>query len=325
MRIATITALVFAALCLSGPANAQPSTVGLTYQPSQLSLAEYISELDQLTTLASAADHQPKAADDAMAQLRGGWNVVANGVTFNVQSDEILDGFERLKKRPDDQVRDRLLQQLKALKTDALAFEQPTPDTTSARAALTQILARSEFHNVHGPTWWDRLKYRVLMWIFRVLSRFFGSSAVPTVGKVFVWTLVAIAVIVLAYFIFRTMKRNARIESVIPQVSPVSAKGWRVWLDEAQAAAAQGLWREAVHLAYWAGISFLEASGMWKPDKARTPREYLRLLAAGSEQRAPLSALTRNLELTWYGNQPAGPETFSETTALLERIGCHQA
>ena len=96
-------------------------------------------------------------------------------------------------------------------------------------------------------------------------------------------------------------------------------------MSEAQEAAASGLWREAVHLAYWAGISFLEEGSAWRPDKARTPREYLRLLPAASEHRSALSALTRQLEVTWYGNDPAGPDTFSETVTLLENLGCRQA
>ena len=80
----------------------------------------------------------------------------------------------------------------------------------------------------------------------------------------------------------------------------------------------------AVNLAYWGGISFLEESGMWRPDQARTPREYLRLLPADSQHRATLSTLTRQLEVTWYGNQQASPDTFSETLIHLEELGCRQ-
>jgi hypothetical protein len=139
-----------------------------------------------------------------------------------------------------------------------------------------------------------------------------------------VWSLVGVAVLALAWFVYREMKRNARLETIMPEVLPVSAKQWRVWLEEAQAAAAKGLWRDAVHLAYWGGISFLEESGMWRPDQARTPREYLRLLPADSHHREALSTLTRQLEVTWYGNQPAGSETFADTLTHLEEMGCRQ-
>jgi hypothetical protein len=61
---------------------------------------------------------------------------------------------------------------------------------------------------------------------------------------------------------------------------------------------------------------------MWRPDQARTPREYLRLLAADSQHRGTLTRLTRRLEVTWYGREIAGPETFAETVANLEELGC---
>jgi hypothetical protein len=127
----------------------------------------------------------------------------------------------------------------------------------------------------------------------------------------------------LAWWIFKILKRNAGVETFMPGVIPISAKEWRKWLAEAQDAAAHGDWREAVHLSYWAGISFLEQRGMWRPDKARTPREYLRLLSSASEYRDALSTLTREFEVIWYGYKEASPESYSETLAHLEALGCH--
>lgn len=288
-------------------------------------LAQYKIELTHLGFLAGEVGENGSAADSAIAELRGDWKIESDGQTFALHTGWLIDRFEKLKDNNDPQVREQLQQQLQLLRDEAEAYGKTPPDSTAAHARLTQILARHEFHNVQGPTWWDRLKYRILMWIFRVLDRFFGNSAAPAVGRVLVWTLVTIAVLVVAYFVFRAVKQGARFESVIPQVLPVSAKGWHIWMQEAQAAATKGNWREAVHLAYWAGISFLEQSGMWKPDQARTPREYLRLLPAESNVRSTLSALTRRLEETWYGNQQARPETFTEVSKLLESLGCHQA
>lgn len=318
MRIVRITIIFLLALWFC--ATAAAAVFGRAF-----SLSEYLSELDHLSTLATQTHDDPGAADTALNDLRGNWTVHASDRDFKVNTEWLVDRFESLKRNPKDNLRDDLITALNAMKADAQSYDQPPPDSSIAHASLTRILARSEFHDVHGPTWWDRLKYRILMWLVRVLSRTFGSSAVPTVGKVFVWTLVGVAVLALAWLIYRTMRQNSRLESFIPQVGTISAKGWRLWMEEAQAAAARGLWRDAVHLAYWAGISFLETSGMWRPDKARTPREYLRLLPAGSEHRPQLSKLTRNLELTWYGNEPAGPETFSETVNLLETLGCRKS
>jgi hypothetical protein len=204
-------------------------------------------------------------------------------------------------------------------------FQHPPPDSSTSRSALNQILARNEFHQVHGPSWLDRLKYRIAEWLFNLLSRFFNSSSVPVIGRSIVWFLVGVAVLVLAWIIYREVRRNARLETIMPEVLPVSAKQWNVWMSEARGAAANGLWRDAVHLGYWAGISFLEERGMWRPDQARTPREYLRLIPTSSEHLPILFTLTHQFEVTWYGSQAAGPETFAETLTHLEKLGCHQS
>lgn len=315
MRAVRILATLLIAACLVDVAHA--ALFGRS-----LSITEYTAELDRLSDLASRSLQDSSSARQATDELRGDWTVEADAHSFTINTGWLTDQFEKLQKTPTLAVRDDILDRLNAMKANAQAFQQSPSDPTAAHAGLTKILARSEFHQVHGATWWDRLKYRIEMWIFRQLSRFFGSSSAPVVGHVFVWTLVVLAVLALIYFILRTMLQNARMESIMPDVLPVSAKQWRVWMKEAHTAADQGLWREAVHLAYWGGISFLEENGMWRPDQARTPREYLRLLPADSEHRSTLKTLTRRLEVTWYGNEVAGPETFSETVANLEELGC---
>ena len=102
-----------------------------------------------------------------------------------------------------------------------------------------------------------------------------------------------------------------------------SARSWRAWLAEARLMAQQQEWRNAIHLAYWAGISFLESGGAWKPNRARTPREYLRLLGTRKPEYPSLAALTRKFELVWYGDRAAGALDFQETLGQLEKLGCH--
>ena len=310
------TALLLSCLCLSAAASA--AAFGRPF-----SVPEYTAELDRLSNLANQVRDDSHAADAALEELRGDWKVESDGQVFDINKAAVVDQFEKLKKNSDRDT-GNLLERLATMKADAQAFQQTPVDSSSARSTLTQILARSEFHQVHGPTWFDRLKTRIISWIVRMLTVAFGSSSAPVVGRVFVWLLVASAVTTLAWFIYREMKRNARMETIMPEVLPVSAKQWRVWLAEAQAAAAKGLWRDAVHLAYWGGISFLEESGMWRPDQARTPREYVRLLPADSHYRTALSTLTRQLEVTWYGDRPAGADTFAETLNHLEELGCRK-
>ena len=104
----------------------------------------------------------------------------------------------------------------------------------------------------------------------------------------------------------------------------IAAAPWNASLADAQKAAENGEWREAIRLSYWTGIFFLEAQGLWRPDNARTPREYLRL-ALGSKHHNELRDLTRQFEAVWYGRAEAGPAIFSEFMSCLERIGCHSS
>jgi hypothetical protein len=93
------------------------------------------------------------------------------------------------------------------------------------------------------------------------------------------------------------------------------------WLNEAREAASRGEYRVAVRLAYWGAISGLERSGVWKPDRARTPREYLKL-ARGSRYEPTLHPLTRDFERVWYAKQPATEADFLACIARVEELGC---
>lgn len=295
------------------------STMGHVY-----SFDQYISELDRLSAFANQAGTDSGAAHNAIDELRGGWTINAETGSFDLSTSWFISQFEKLEVGSNAEAQKQLLDRIAAMKADALGYRLPALDASGAHKSLDQILARKEFHQVHGPTWLDRLQYKIVEWLDSLFSRFVSSSSVPIIGKSIIWGLVALAVMALAWLIYREIKKNARVDGFIPDVVPISAKNWTVWLAEAEAAAAKGNWRDAVHLAYWAGISFLEAGGAWRPDQARTPREYLRLISTESEVRPALSTLTRQLELTWYGFQAAGPESFAETMTQLERLGCRQ-
>jgi uncharacterized protein DUF4129 len=123
-------------------------------------------------------------------------------------------------------------------------------------------------------------------------------------------------------WMYRTIRSSAAHETILAGPLPVSAKEWTVWLAEARAAANRGDWRDAIHLAYWCSISYLEARGVWRPDRARTPREYLRLMPPSSADRPALAALTQGFELVWYGMQDADADAFAQALAQLKKLGC---
>ena len=66
--------------------------------------------------------------------------------------------------------------------------------------------------------------------------------------------------------------------------TPGAPRGWQHWLREARAAAARGDYRAAIHAAYWAAIAHLEETKSLPEDRARTPRESLRLIRPESAE-----------------------------------------
>ena len=290
--------------------------------PEAFSTAQYRTELDGLLAVTSQLDSSGASTPDALHHLPQKWLVHTEQRDFEIPSE----GLQRDVRRYDDQKTatnaNAIRTRIQSLRAELDGFEKTPSDSSANRAALNSILARPEFHSVHGPTWRDRLKRWLLEHLFRFLGKVVRSSAIPTIGKYFVYGLMALALLALLYVAYRSIFRGQELDEVIPKDLPISAKEWTIWMQEARAAAAKGQWRDAVHLSYWAGISFLERQGYWKPDRARTPREYLRLLAGANEQRETLTTLTQIFELAWYAKREASEQTFSQTLEQLEKLGC---
>jgi Domain of unknown function (DUF4129) len=96
----------------------------------------------------------------------------------------------------------------------------------------------------------------------------------------------------------------------------------RLWAKEALAAAERGDYREAIHCAYWAAVVHLEGLGMLKGDRARTPRESLRLLDLHPKEQRLLQEFTGKFELVWYGYRAASAQDWSDARTHLEKMGC---
>jgi hypothetical protein len=316
-RALAVPALFALAIGLFARADAQPLV------PSTLSMPGYLAWLDSVA--ADVADDRAAPSADVLRRIPPVWRVQTDSGFFDVPNAWLIRDLRELQGRPGSEARGRIRGGLRALRAAALGFDAPPEDRSEARARRDEILASREFRSVHGPTWRDRLRQRILQIILSVLERLFGSSVIPTVSNILVYTLIAIAVSVVAIATYRSLTRSAAIESIVPDRTPVSAKPWQLWLADAQASAARGDWRDAMRLAYWCGVSYLEMRGAWRPDRARTPREYLRLMAASDGRRDTLSALTRSFELVWYGTDRADARTFNEAVAHLEKLGCRAA
>ena len=294
---------------------------------ASVSAAEYRSQLHDLAGQITSLQDHPESAGAVETGLK-------ETVTVETGTGEIVVDFRPLKndlaqfRSADAGRRETLLSQMEkyvdALTSGAAEFDRPSEDFSARRAKLAEILARREFHHVSGPSLLDLVLNKVLQWLARILGRFLrlGSSTVTPL-HIFIYALIGAALILMAVWTIRRLRRGEEApqqREIIP-FAP-SARGWRAWLGDARSLAANQDWRNAIHMAYWAGISFLEEHGAWRPNRARTPREYLGLVNPRTAQHAPLTALTRKFEFVWYGAHEALESDFQETLRQLETLGC---
>ncbi|MGB0080238.1 MAG: DUF4129 domain-containing protein [Terracidiphilus sp.] len=209
------------------------------------------------------------------------------------------------------------------LQMDEQQAESPletNPAYADQRKSLNTILAQREYQGVTKVS----VKDRILEWLGNVLDKILMKLAgmgahAPWAGRLLEGLLLGGVCIALVWFFIR-IERSARVR-LIPDVEPgpgaPSTREWQLWYQEAGDMAAKSQWREAIHSLYWASISLLESRRLWPPDQARTPREYLGLLAGNDPRKAGLTALTRSFERTWYGG---GDAEASDFNAALEHV-----
>jgi len=314
---------ILAGLLIAGLINASCFCRADSGAGNDLTVAEYRAELDRLLVATQQLDSSGRDTPPVLRDLPQSWRVRTERHDFEISAESLRRDVRKFEKERNVATASAIRSQIQSLHNDLDGFERSPQDVTSSREHLTTVLARPEFRDVRGPTFLDRLAQRLLGIIISLLELLFRSSAIPTISKLFVYGLIGLAVLTLGFLAYRQIKSASEQEGVVPTDPPISARSWALWLAEARAAEAQNSWREAIHLAYWAGISFLEQQGTWRPDRARTPREYLRLLSSSSEHRETLAALTQIFELTWYAKREADAGAFAQTMQALERLGCH--
>lgn len=191
-----------------------------------------------------------------------------------------------------------------------------------AQNAVNGILAGAEFQRPE-PTFWDRVKAKTVSAIIQI---FLGIDRVttqsPWVGRALEWLLFLAAAAGLLVWVMRTVQRQ-RLRVALgdePAKSTAWARETEDWRRQAEQEAARGAWREAIHALYWAAIVHLEGRRAWRHNPSRTPREYVRLLKAGSAEQRELRGLTSALERSWYGQREANAAEFDAAKESFERL-----
>jgi hypothetical protein len=200
----------------------------------------------------------------------------------------------------------------------------PLPSRAKERNTMQQVLAGREFSNLQTATESDTALERFGNWLNRLFAKFEKLRARSAwVGQTLVWGFFGAVAAGLAWGLLR-MERRWRIRLVparagfVPEA--VSARDWQLWLADARKAAADGHWREAIHFLYWSAIARLESKRLWPADRARTPREYLALVAADDPRQPGLASLTSSFERTWYGGREASESDYRRAEALAATL-----
>lgn len=208
----------------------------------------------------------------------------------------------------------------------ATGTTSPEPNHAREQAVMQQVLAGKEFRKLdkaqQGETTWERMA----RWLDKIFS---GFGKLQTHARWIGWVLtygflaaIGIGLIVALLRLERRWRVRLVPESDGPAPGAASARDWQLWLADARAAAGAGRWREAIHFLYWAAISRLESKRLWPADRARTPREYLALVAGDDPRRTGLTSLTGDFERFWYGGRPAGEGDYRRAEEIaLELTG----
>ena len=191
-----------------------------------------------------------------------------------------------------------------------------------AESAARRILAGAEFQRPE-PTWWDRFKAK----INEILLRFFlgvdrMTTQSPWVGRALEWLLFVVAAVGVLVWVLRTVQRQ-RLRVALggqPAQAMTRSRETENWRQLAEREASRGAWREAIHALYWAAIVHLEQRRAWRHNESRTPREYVRLLRAGSQEQRELRTLTNSLEESWYGHHEPNELEFGAARQSFDRL-----
>jgi hypothetical protein len=342
------------------PLAAEHGSPSAASKPRDASLDEYKQHLMALTTLVEACakardlktcdpgqvgpdDRVPLAltgkalpgkaqpgATDARRLIRYGWLRVLiseaqdkDVVAPEAKKDAPADGA-----RPPQPKTSQLLQGAEArLAKDLADADRPAvtpPGHDAERAVMKQVLAGRDFRGLEAESAQQSALEKFAQWI----NTFFENAGKLTakaawLGRVIVWGFILAVCVGLIWGLIQFERRwRVRLvpDSDVPAPGAASARDWQLWLEDGRRAAAAGQWREAIHFVYWAAISRLESKRLWPADRARTPREYLALVAPEDARKAPLGALTRSFERVWYGGRPAGEPEYRRAEEIANGL-----
>lgn len=289
---------------------------------SELDLQSYQRELTRI----EEASKNPKEIAELRRTLPDAWTVKDGERIYSVPTKEISEALRQIEHNSKNGAALQLDARLMEMRQHAEQLSRPISGTseTEAQGKLKEILKRGEFHEAAGPSAWDLARARVNRWIFEHIIRLLSLLHIGRkTGNAIAWGVLFLAVVLLFYLAYRWLTAASKETTFRAEVETVASDARR-WVKEALAAADRGDFREAVHCAYWASVAHLEDIRILPRDRARTPRESLRLLEQYPKEQRVLQSITRSFELIWYGYRPVSAAEWTGTKEELEKMGCLQ-
>jgi Domain of unknown function (DUF4129) len=316
--------LLAALLLLWIPGRAQtPAGGASTTPPPELDLQSYQRELTHIAeTLRNPGD-----IPALRRSLPDTWLVRNGERVYSVRTKEISEALREIELDPKRSTAALLEVRLDAMRqqTEQLSYPSATANIAEAADKLKKIMNRGEFREVAGPSSWDLLRARINRWILLHILKLLGVLHLShKTGNAVVWGVLFLAVVLLFYVAYRLLTKSSQETSFRAGVEPTTSDALR-WVQDTLAAADRGDFREAIHCAYWASVAHLEDIRVLPRDRARTPRESLRLLDQHAKEQGVMRTVTRSFELIWYGYRPVSASDWAGTKEQLEKMGCLQA
>ena len=290
---------------------------------SDLDLPSYEQELTRIEQVST----DPAVIEAVRRSLPGSWTVKTGDRIYTVSTQEISDALREIERDPKKAATVQLKARLEAMRqqADELSNSSPGVNATEAEGKLKKILGRGEFQEATGPSAWEQMRARMNRWIFlHIIKLLMLLHISQKTGNAIAWGVLFLAVILLFYTVYRWLTKSANAVNFRAEAEPIASDA-RHWMQEALAAADRRDFREAMHCAYWAAVAHLEDVRLLPRDRARTPRESLRLLEQHPREQSLLQSVTRNFELIWYGYRPVSATEWAGTKEQLEKMGCLSA
>lgn len=204
------------------------------------------------------------------------------------------------------------------------------PTAQQVQQAVARVYARPEFQEQHRRTWgdwvWSKVA-RVFQWIAEHLRWMRGlEDTNPVLWWMIVIGLVALLVALLGHVIW-TALRVARMDDDLgasadrsKRQKPRSAADWEA---EAARLAAEGRLREAAAALYQSLLLRLDALGVVRFDRSKTPGDYRREARKHPEAASALGSFLRLFEPVAFGGRDLDAEGWERLRAAAARGGAH--